>query len=65
MNAERLHAIAVALKSELTETHAAELLQQLSTAMRQVVSEPSQPASADGQHRSAAARRRAGGRPEQ
>jgi hypothetical protein len=44
MNAERLHAIALALREELAETEAAPLLDQLATALRQVVQEPSQPA---------------------
>jgi hypothetical protein len=44
MNAERLHAIALALKAELTETESPSLLQQLVGALRQMVEDPNQPA---------------------
>src|SRR5688572_8175098 len=43
MNAQRLHAIAVALHAELAQAETPALLQQLAAALRQVVEEPSQP----------------------
>jgi hypothetical protein len=43
MNAERLNAIALALRDELADTEAAALLDQLVMTLRQVVQEPSQP----------------------
>jgi hypothetical protein len=43
MNAERLHAMAKALKAELAQTEAPALLQQLDTALQALVQEPAQP----------------------
>jgi hypothetical protein len=44
LNAERLHAIALALKRDLESTNSVELVTQLATALSQQVSDPAQPA---------------------